>query len=150
MHVTIGFSGAAGTGVNTAGLFLGEMLAERGYYLWIDKEYASIIKGDNNAIFLSISDTKEMILSKEIDLFIAFDDYAISKIQEIYDLKQVINLKGKAKKYLNTFAFGVSLRMANIPLEDGQEIIKKYIKNIYRSDNMLDLEAGFQYGAEHC
>lgn len=150
MHVTIGFSWAAGTWVNTAGLFLWEMLAERGYSLWIDKEYASIIKGDNNSIFLSISDNKETILSKKIDLFIAFDDYAISKNQEIYDLQQIINIKGQPKKYPNTFAFWVSIRLANIPLEDAKDIVKKYIKTEYHADNMIDLAAWFEYGDQHC
>ena len=105
MHITIGFSGAAGTGVNTAGLFLGEILANNGYTLRADKEYASIIKGENNSFFLSISDQKEIKLSKQIDIFIAFDDYAITKNQHIYDLGHIINIQGKAEKYPNTFAF---------------------------------------------
>ncbi|MDR0369169.1 MAG: hypothetical protein LBH96_01130 [Candidatus Peribacteria bacterium] len=150
MHITIGFSGAAGMGVNTTGLFLGRMLAEWGYNLWIDKEYASIIKGDNNSIFLSISDQKERILSRKVDLFIAFDDYAITKNKEIYDLKHIINIKGQAKTYLNTFAFGVCLRIANIPLDEGKSVIKHYIKEQYRADNMVDLEAGFEYQIENC
>ena len=150
MHVTIAFSGAAGTGVNAAGLFLGEILANHGYTIRADKEYASIIKGGNNSFFLSISDQGEVKLSKKIDLFIAFDEYAISKNQEVYDLQQIVNLKGQSARYINTFACGVCLRMTNISLDEGKEIIEKYIKKEYREQNFADLQNGFAYGSELC
>ena len=54
MKVSIWFSGPAGSGVNTAGLFLAEILSEKGYTVLGDKEYASIIKWDNNCFFLGI------------------------------------------------------------------------------------------------
>ena len=55
MQISIWFSGPAGSGVNTAGILLAELLAQKGYTVLGDKEYASIIKGDNNCFFLYIS-----------------------------------------------------------------------------------------------
>jgi Pyruvate/2-oxoacid:ferredoxin oxidoreductase gamma subunit len=149
MHITIGFSGAAGTGVNTAGLFLSEILAEKGYTLRADKEYASIIKGDNNNFFLSISSENEMQLSKTIDLFFAFDDFAITKNQEIYQLENVIPLKDVQAKYRNTFAFGACLEIVNIPLSEGEDFLKQHAKGESLEDNLADLQAGYSYGKQH-
>jgi Pyruvate/2-oxoacid:ferredoxin oxidoreductase gamma subunit len=99
MRIAIWFSWAAGTGVNTSGLLLGNLLASKGYTILGDKEYASIIKGDNNNFFLYISDQKEeYFLDKTIDFFFAFDDYAISKNEKIYILKNTINVKDQACK----------------------------------------------------
>jgi 2-oxoglutarate ferredoxin oxidoreductase subunit alpha len=114
-----------------------------------DKEYASIIKGDNNCFFLSISSEHEMILSKKIDLFLAFDDFAITKNQEIYQLEHIIELKNTSAKHINTFAFGACLKIVNIPLEEGVEVMKKYTKASYREENLGDLEAGYSYAKQH-
>jgi Pyruvate/2-oxoacid:ferredoxin oxidoreductase gamma subunit len=118
MHITIGFSGAAGTGVNTVGILLGELLAKKGYTIWADKEYASVIKGDNNSFFLSISSEHEMKLSKKIDLFFAFDDFAIEKNKEIYQLEHIIEFNGVTATHINMFVFGTCLKMVNISLEE--------------------------------
>jgi Pyruvate/2-oxoacid:ferredoxin oxidoreductase gamma subunit len=149
MHITIGFSGAAGTGVNTAGLLLGELLAQKGYTLWADKEYASIIKGDNNSFFLSISSEHEMKLSKKIDLFFAFDDFAITKNQEIYQLEHLIECKGGAATHINMFAFGACLKIINIPLEEGEKIMKAFTPELYWEGNLMDLQAGYTYAKQN-
>lgn len=105
MHIQLGFSGPAGSGVNTAGMLLAELLASKGYTIRADKEYASIIKGDNNNFFLSISDDGSILLPKKVDIFLTFDDYSVTKNQEIYDLQNIVNIKSVAAKHKNTFAF---------------------------------------------
>ncbi|MDR0650709.1 MAG: hypothetical protein LBG59_04880 [Candidatus Peribacteria bacterium] len=149
MHITIGFSGAAGAGVNTAGLLLGELLAEKGYTLWADKEYASIIKGDNNSFFLSISSENEMKLSKKVDLFFAFDEFAIKKNQEIYQLEHLIEFKGVSTVHINMFAFGACLKIINISLEEGKKIMKTFTPEPYREENLMDLQAGYTYAKQN-
>src|SRR5574344_542234 len=98
MNISIGFSGAAGTGVNTSGMLLGELLCSKGYTILGDKEYASIIKGDNNDFFLYISDDHPFI-TKKIDHFFPFDDYAITKNEKVYILKKIHKLKKTDIKY---------------------------------------------------
>jgi Pyruvate/2-oxoacid:ferredoxin oxidoreductase gamma subunit len=149
MHFTIGFSGPAGAGVNTAGILLAELLAEKGYTLWCDKEYASIIKGDNNCFFISLSDTKQVQLSKKVNLFFAFDTFAVDKNQEIYTLENVISFKGVSSTYLNIFSLGVCLQIVHIPLSEGEEMIKKHFSADKWEENFAELAAGMEYGAQH-
>jgi Pyruvate/2-oxoacid:ferredoxin oxidoreductase gamma subunit len=94
-------------------------LASKGYTILADKEYASIIKGDNNDFFLYISDQPgEYFLNKTIDFFFAFDDYAVSKNQKFYTIKNSINVKDQVCKHKNVFCFGAALKAMNIPLEE--------------------------------
>ena len=149
MDITIGFSGPAGTGVNTAGLFLAELLAKKGYTLRADKEYASIIKGDNNCFFVSLSDHKEVGLSQKIDLFFVFDPFSVEKNKELYQLENIIDLTSVPAKHKNTFAFGACLRIVNIPLSEGEEILRNNLKEKGLEENLADLHSGYTLGQEH-
>ncbi|MDR0282857.1 MAG: hypothetical protein LBI53_06325 [Candidatus Peribacteria bacterium] len=150
MHVQIGFSGPAGSGVNSSGLRLADLLSDHGYAIRADKEFASVIKGENNCFFLSISDQEEYFLSKKVDFFVAFDDYAITKNQDLYDLQNSINISKISAKHKNTFAFGAMLSILNISLEVGEEYFKKLIKEELRVENLPDLGAGYEYGSNLC
>lgn len=155
MKISIGFSGPAGSGVNTAGIFLAEILAKRGFTVMGDKEYASIIKGDNNCFFLYISDEEEVFISKKIDFFLAYDQYSISKNESIYDLKNTFMIKDENAKYKNTFTLGAALKLLNLPLEEGKEILNRQFAHKSFSEeimnqNFADLEAGFAYAEKTC
>jgi 2-oxoglutarate ferredoxin oxidoreductase subunit alpha len=149
MNLTIGFSGPAGAGVNTAGVLLAELLAKKGYSLWCDKEYASVIKGDNNCFFISLSDVKQIQLSKKIDLFFAFDQFAIDKNQEIYTLGHSILLKGVASKCLNIFALGVCLQIIHLSFSEGEAMIERSFSADQWEENFAALKAGMMYGKQH-
>lgn len=150
MRVSIWFSGAAGTGVNTAGLLLAELLTNKGYHIFADKEYASIIKGDNNNFFLYVADSEDPFISKNIDFFFAFDDFAIKKNESLYTLRNVFNIKSVAKKYKNTFSFWCSLKALGLDLEEGKQLLKSKIKEAHRETNFIDLEAWYHYFWETC
>jgi Pyruvate/2-oxoacid:ferredoxin oxidoreductase gamma subunit len=146
MRISIGFSGAAGTGVNTSGLLLGQVLAQKGYSIFADKEYASIIKGDNNNFFLYISDKKnDMFLSQNIDYFFAFDDYSVSKNEKIYTLKNVFNVKEQASKRKNVFCFGASLKVLSLSLEEGIAALKTQFSAESLDENVTELTNGYNY-----
>lgn len=135
MNISIGFSGAAGTGVNTSGMLLGELLCSKGYTILGDKEYASIIKGDNNDFFLYISQDKPFI-TKKIDHFFPFEDYAITKNEKVYDLKKIHTLKKSDIKYKNVYFFGASLKLLGIPCEEGEKLLEKYFKDEILASNV--------------
>ncbi|MBB1556986.1 MAG: hypothetical protein HG439_000615 [candidate division SR1 bacterium] len=150
MKVSIGFSGPAGSGVNTAGLFLAEILSEKGYTVLGDKEYASIIKGDNNCFFLYISDENQVFIRKEIDFFLAYDQYSISKNEPIYDLRHTFMIKDENCKYRNTFTLGAALKLLNLSIDEGKAILKrqfslKSFSQEIMDQNYADLEAGYEY-----
>ncbi len=144
MNISIGFSGAAGTGVNTSGMLLGELLCSKGYTILGDKEYASIIKGDNNDFFLYISDEKPFI-TKKIDHFFPFDDYSITKNEKIYDLKKIHKLKKTDVKYKNVYFFGAALKLLGIPCEEGEKLLEKYFKDEILASNVECLRSWYGY-----
>ncbi|MDD3262955.1 MAG: hypothetical protein PHR61_03845 [Candidatus Absconditabacteria bacterium] len=151
MRVSIGFSGAAGSGVNTSGLLLGNLLASKGYTILADKEYASIIKGDNNDFFLYISDKpNEYFISKNIDYFFAYDDYAVTKNQKIYSMKNIFNIKEASAKYKNVFAFGGALKIFGISIEEGEEFLAKTFSGETLEKNIEDLKLGYNHIIENC
>lgn len=150
MKVSIWFSGPAGSGVNTAGLFLAEILSEKGYTVLGDKEYASIIKWDNNCFFLYISDENQVFIRKEIDFFLAYDQYSISKNEPIYDLRHTFMIKDENCKYRNTFTLWAALKLLNLSIDEGKAILKrqfslKSFSQEIMDQNYADLEAGYEY-----
>ena len=100
MQVSIWFSWPAWSWVNTAWLLLAEVLANKGYMVYADKEYASVIKWENNCFFLYISDQDEVFVRKHIDYFLAYDQYAVDKNEKIYDLENVYMIKAIMNHYL--------------------------------------------------
>ena len=155
MQISIWFSGPAGSGVNTAGILLAELLTQKGYTVLGDKEYASIIKGDNNCFFLYISDEEQPFIRRQIDYFLAYDPYAVSKNESIYDLKKVFMIKDENCKYKNTFTLGAALKIFGISLEEGkalleQQFSEKEFSPEVMNQNFLDLEAGYHYIIQNC
>ncbi len=151
MKISIWFSGAAGTWVNTSGLLLWELLASKGYTILGDKEYASIIKWDNNIFFLYVSDQEnEYFLNKTIDYFFAFDDYAITKNQKFYSFKNAFNIKDTTAKHKNVFAFWWALKIFWISIEEWEEFLAKTFSWEILEQNIIDLKAWYQYIIENC
>ena len=144
MRISLWFSGAAWSGVNTSGLLLGQLLAKKGYCVLGDKEYASIIKGDNNDFFLYISDTDSFI-THHIDHFFAFDDYAQTKNAKLYDLGQVYNIKDQTTKFKNTFCFGAALKLLGIPFKEGKQKLAELYSADVLEQNVVCLKEGFDY-----
>ncbi len=145
MKVSICFSWPAWTWVNTAWLLLWNLLSSKWYYVLGDKEYASIIKWDNNDFILYISD-QNFFISQKLDYFFAQDDYSISKNEKIYQLKSVHNLKSCECKYKNTYSFWASLKVLWIALEEWKKIINENFKNKESlNQNLIDLESWYNY-----
>ncbi|MBO7504963.1 hypothetical protein J6T66_02145 [bacterium] len=71
----------------------------------MDKEYASVIKGNNNTMFVNISDDNKPYFSRKVQIFIALDKLAVDKNSEIFDLEEIIDLSTVNTARKNTFAF---------------------------------------------
>jgi len=144
MRIAIGFSGAAWTGVNTSGMLLGDLLSKKWYTIIGDKEYASIIKGDNNDFFLYISDT-DYFITQKIDHFFAFDDYSIAKNEKIYKLKKKYNVKNQKTKYKNVFCFGAALKLLGIDINEGKTLLERKYQWDVLTTNIECLTKGYEY-----
>ena len=125
MHLNIAFSGPAGSGINTAWELLAQLLAENWYSVWVDKEYASVIKWSNNTMFVNISDDSKPYFSKKVQIFIALDKFAIEKNSELFDLDEIIDLSTVNTARKNTFAFGITVKQLNIHHKDAERVLEE-------------------------
>ena len=144
MKISIGFSWAAGTWVNTSGLLLGQLLSSKWYTVLGDKEYASIIKGDNNDFFLYISDQTPFI-TKTIDHFFPFDEYSVTKNSAVYTLKKIHPLKDSSVKYKNVFFFWASLKLLGIAREEGEALLASQFAGDVLASNIACLAKWYAY-----
>ena len=154
MQISIWFSWPAWSWVNTAGLLLAELLANKWYMVYADKEYASVIKWENNSFFIYISNQEEIFITKKINYFLAYDEYAVEKNEKIYDLENTFMFINEKCIYKNTFAFWAAIRVFWIPLEEGKEVLIKQFKEKHLSEdimqtNFTDLENWYEY-VLHC
>lgn len=145
MNYSIWFSWPAWWWVNTSWLMLANLLAKKWYTVLVDKEYASVIKWDNNFIAVYISDDKPFI-TRKLDYFICFDDYSITKNEKVYDLWTIINLKEQPRKYKNIPAFWCSLKLLWINLSEWEEIVKEEFWNKdWIENNIQILKEGYDF-----
>lgn len=144
MKISIGFSWAAGTGVNTSWLLLGQLLSSKWYTVFGDKEYASIIKGDNNDFFLYISD-KDPFITKTINHFFPFDEYSITKNEKIYILKKIHKLKKSDIKYKNVYFFWAALKLLGIDREEGEKLLAVQFSGDILTANLGFLSQWYEY-----
>ena len=125
MHLNIAFSGPAGSGINTAWELLAQLLGENWYSVWVDKEYASVIKWSNNTMFVNVSDDGKPYFSKKVQIFIALDKFAIEKNSEIFDLDEIIDLSTVNTARKNTFAFWIAVKQLNIHHKDAERVLEE-------------------------
>ncbi|MBQ5945374.1 hypothetical protein IJL65_03090 [bacterium] len=64
-----------------------------------------MIKGNNNTMFVSISDDNKPYFSKKVQIFIALDKLAIEKNSELFEIENIIDLSTVNSPRKNTFAF---------------------------------------------
>lgn len=127
MRLTIAFSWAAWLGVNTAWIMIWNILSEKWYYVIWNKQYASVIKWDNNLFVLYISD-EWYFLSNKIDLFFAYDKFWVEKNQKIYEIWQIIEVPSQQDLYLNAISAWMAAKCMNISQQEFEENIKNTIK----------------------
>ena len=144
MNFAIWFSWPAWWWVNTAWLMLANLLAKKWYNVLVDKEYASVIKWDNNFIAVYFSDDK-FFISKKLDYFICFDDYSITKNEKVYDLWNIVNLKTQPRKFKNIPAFGYAIKLLWIDLAEWEEIVRQeFAWKSSLEDNLNTLKEWFE------
>mgnify|MGYP002078816278 CR=1 FL=1 len=144
MKISIGFSWAAGTWVNTSGLLLGQLLSSKWYTVLWDKEYASIIKWDNNNFFLYISDNHTFI-AKTIAHFFPFDEFSVTKNTPLYQLKKIHKLKDTSVKYKNVYFFWAALKLLGISCEEGEKFLTTQFSGDILTENITTLVKWYKY-----
>ena len=125
MHLNIAFSWPAWSWINTAWELLAQLLSENWYFVWVDKEYASVIKWNNNTMFVNISDNNKPHFSKKVQIFIALDQFAIEKNSSIFELDEIIDLSTVNTDRKNTFAFWIAVKQLNINHKDAERVLEE-------------------------
>ena len=125
MHLNIAFSGPAGSGINTAWELLAQLLAENWYTVRVDKEYASVIKWNNNTMFVNISNDGKPYFSRKVQTFIALDKLAVQKNSEIFELEDIIDLSMVNSGRKNIFAFWIAIELFNLSTNDAENILEE-------------------------
>ena len=150
MHLNIVFSGPAWSGINTAWELLSELLAKKWYCVRVDKEYASVIKWNNNTMFVNISDDDMPYFSNKVQVFIALDKLAIEKNSEIFDLEEIIDLSEVNSPRKNTFAFAVAVEKLNLKHEEAEKMLEeKWFLTKDKKWNLKALEEWIEFGKNH-
>ena len=78
--LTIAVAGQGGDGSLTVATLLGNVLAARGFHLYVNRNVASRIKGGHAAATTRASRVSRRCLSGHVDLLVAFDEEAVRKI----------------------------------------------------------------------
>ena len=141
MHFNIAFSWPAGSGINTAWELLSELLSKKWYHIRMDKEYASVIKWNNNTMFVNISDDNKPYFSRKVQILIALDKLAIDKNSEIFDLEEIIDLSTVNTVRKNTFAFWIAVEKFNLSHDEAEKVLEeKWFLEKDREWNLKALE----------
>ena len=146
MHFNIAFSGPAGSGINTAWELLSELLAKKWYHVRMDKEYASVIKWNNNTMFVNVSDDNKPYFSRKVQTFIALDKLAIEKNSEIFDIEEIIDISTVNTARKNTFAFWISVEKLSLSKEEAEKLLEeKWFLEKDREWNLKALEEWIEF-----
>ncbi len=73
LDISIRISGRAGQGIQSMSSVIGKILIRHGYYIFINQDVESRIRGGHNYDQIRISDAPVQAVSSRIDLLIALD-----------------------------------------------------------------------------
>lgn len=134
---TIWFSWPAWSWVNTAGLVVANYLNNLWYKVYWDKEYQSIIKWWNNTFVLYV-DEKDLFLTKNIDVFFVYDDFAILRNKQVYNIKNVIKIDKQKDFIQNMISIWSTFKILRVSIDNAILYLKKYFSNKKLSKEVLD------------
>jgi len=138
MELSIIIGGKAGAGIKEAGRMFARIAANLGYYVFVDVDYPSLIRGGHNFVNIRFSDRKISSAVSKADIIIATDGRSIRAHEKDakYDTVWVINEKEKLEGaikapfkevapgfFKSSSVLGVLLKLLGIPLEEGLPLI---------------------------
>ncbi len=139
MKLTILFGGKAGQGPNILSTLLGEALTKQGYYVFVSRDYQSLIRGGHNFNVLTFSDEEIRSNDSQIDVLVALDENTINLHKK--ELKQggnIISGEGKGNMY---FA-GRLFKILCIDFKVLEEQLKKLKERF--EENMKEAREGYE------
>jgi len=126
MQFSILFGGKAGQGPNFLTNLLGEILIEKGYYVFYSREYQSLIRGGHNFNVLTFSDKSVYSNESKVDVVVALDENT-EKLHKKDLKKNGIVLKKGSK---NIYYAGQLFKIFNLNFKDLEKHLKKQGKRV--------------------
>ena len=128
MRLNILFGGKAGQGANEITETIGEILVEKGYYIFNYRDYSSLIRGGHNYNILCISNSPIMSHDWKVDILLALDERTLKEHKNnLKKQTKIIHFKEDFGLATNMFYASALLCYLGI---DKQILINK-IKNKY-------------------
>ena len=119
MLKTILIGGKAGQGVNKTSALLGQIFSNLGYYVFIYRDYPSLIRGGHNFNVLSFSDGKIASHQNNYDVIIALDDLTIKK--HASSLKVGGFILGSEERMSHPRLISVDIQSTSLPPAPGRD-----------------------------
>ncbi len=138
MKFTILFGGKAGQGVNILSAILGKALTKEGYYVFVSRDYQSLIRGGHNFNVLTFSDKPVYSNNSVIDLIVAQDDNTITlHKKEMKKEGMIIQKEGAGNMYFAGRLF------KSLCLDF--KILERELKELDRfEENMKEAKEGYE------
>ncbi|VVB83957.1 2-oxoglutarate synthase subunit KorA [uncultured archaeon] len=141
MKFTILFGGKAGQGSNVLSTILGSALIKKGYYVFVSRDYQSIIRGGHNFNVLTFSDAPIYSNNSEIDLIISLDESTISlHKKELKKGGNIISGEGKGNMYFAGRLFKMLCLDFKVLEEEFKELGKNFAENMKEAKEGYDEE----------
>lgn len=147
MFFSVNFSWPAGSWVNTVGLIVWNYFTKLGYKVYWDKEYQSIIKWWNNN-FINYIWKDDVYLSNKIDLFFAFNDEAIERNKNVYNIKNIVKVPQNPDYFQNIVALSMFFKWIWLKQEDVEDIIKTFFWDKINQEIWEKNKKSIQFGFE--
>jgi 2-oxoglutarate ferredoxin oxidoreductase subunit alpha len=139
MRMNILFGGKAGQGANILSNLLGQALTKKGYYVFISRDYQSLIRGGHNFNVLTFSDEPLESNDSFVDIIVALDENTINlHKKELKKDGNIISGEGRGNMY---FA-GRLFRILCIELKVLEEQLKELEKNF--EENIKEAKEGYE------
>jgi len=132
MKINILIAGHAGQGPNALSKVVGSMLVKWGYYVFISREYGSVIRGGQNFNTITISDEPVMSNESKTDIFVVLES-------EFKDIKKCGIVLIDEKKS-NMYFAGRIIKLFGIDFSILEEELKN-IKNL--EENIISAKKGY-------
>ena len=139
MKFSILFGGKAGQGTNILSNILGNALTKQGYYVFISRDYQSLIRGGHNFNVLTFSDEPVYSNDSKIDLIVALDENTIKIHEKELRVKEnMIKGEGEGNMYFAGRMFKILCIDFNILEDELKELEKNF------EENMKEAKEGYE------
>jgi 2-oxoglutarate/2-oxoacid ferredoxin oxidoreductase subunit alpha len=138
MEFTILFGGKAGQGANVLSGILGKALVNGGHYVFVSRDYQSVIRGGHNFNVLTFSEKKIQSNNSVVDLIVALDEETIKLHKDAMKKDgNIIQAEGKGNMYF-------AGRLFKILCLDFK-ILEKELKEMKNfEENMKEAKEGYE------